>query len=87
MKIDASSLFMNLQKNRSLMKQKKYAYTYFSQLKQIFNQELPELVEWRKKPLLLRTLRTELLTFSETCDIKSDTAETEARANSTLTPL
>lgn len=39
------------------MKQKKLLTLTFSQLKQIFNQELPELVEIAEKVLLLRTLR------------------------------
>ena len=50
----------------------------FSQLKQIFNQELPELVEIAEKSTTVEDFKAELLTFSETCDIKSDTAK-EAR--------
>ena len=60
------------------MKQKKLLTLTFSQLKQIFNQELPELVEIAEKSTTVEDFKAELLTFSETCDIKSDTAK-EAR--------
>lgn len=60
------------------MKQKKLLILTFSQLKQIFNQELPELVEIAEKSTTVEDFKAELLTFSETCDIKSDTAK-EAR--------
>ena len=60
------------------MKQKKLLTLTFSQLKQIFNQELPELVEIAEKSITVEDFKAELLTFSETCDIKSDTAK-EAR--------
>ena len=60
------------------MKQKKMLTLTFSQLKQIFNQELPELVEIAEKSTTVEDFKAELLTFSETCDIKSDTAK-EAR--------
>ena len=42
------------------------------------NQELPELVEIAEKSTTVEDFKAELLTFSETCDIKSDTAK-EAR--------
>ena len=57
------------------MKQKKLLTLTFSQLKQIFNQELPELVEIAEKSTTVEDFEAELLTFSETCDIKSDTAK------------
>ena len=66
------------------MKQKKLLTLTFSQLKQIFNQELPELVEIAEKSTTVEDFKAELLTFSETCDIKSDTAK-EARAGMTVT--
>ena len=52
------------------MKQKKLLILTFSQLKQIFNQELPELVEIAEKSTTVEDFKAELLTFSETCDIK-----------------
>ena len=52
------------------MKQKKLLTLTFSQLKQIFNQELPELVEIAEKSTTVEDFKAELLTFSETCDIK-----------------
>ena len=51
------------------MKQKKLLTLTFSQLKQIFNQELPELVEIAEKSITVEDFKAELLTFSETCDI------------------
>ena len=49
------------------MKQKKLLTLTFSQLKQIFNQELPELVEIAEKSTTVEDFKAELLTFSETC--------------------
>ena len=53
------------------MKQKKLLTLTFSQLKQIFNQELPELVEIAEKSTTVEDFKAELLTFSETCDMDS----------------
>lgn len=45
------------------MKQKKLLTLTFSQLKQIFNQELPELVEIAEKSTTVEDFKAELLTF------------------------
>ena len=61
-----------------LMKQKKMLVLTFSQLKQIYTQEMPGLVKMAAVSPTVEDFKAELLTFSETCDIKSDTAK-EAR--------
>ena len=60
------------------MKQKKMLTLTFSQLKQIYNQEIPGLVEIAEKSATVDDFKAELLKFLETCDMKSETAE-EAR--------
>ena len=62
------------------MKQKKNAYTYFfSQLKQIYGQEIPEIVEIADKSSTVEDFKAGILRLLETCRIENEAAEEEAR--------
>lgn len=60
------------------MKQKKILTLTFSQLKQIYSQEIPELVDMAEKSTDVEEFKDELLKFLKTYDTENETAE-EAR--------
>lgn len=60
------------------MKQKKILTLTFSQLKQIYSQEIPELVDMAEKSTDVEEFKAELLKFLKTYDTENETAE-EAR--------
>ena len=68
----------NNKKDRLLMKQKKMLTLTFSQLKQIYNQEIPELVEIAEGSVTVDDFKAGLLKFLESCGMKDGAAE-EAR--------
>ena len=60
------------------MKQKKMLALTFSQLKQIYNQEIPEVVEIADKSSSVEEFKAGMLRFLEICRIENEAAE-EAR--------
>ena len=66
------------------MKQKKLLTLTFSQLKQIYGQEIPEIVEIADKSSTVEDFKAGILRLLETCRIENKAGE---GANSTLTPL
>ena len=60
------------------MKQKKMLALTFSQLKQIYNQEIPEVVEIADKSSSVEEFKAGMLCFLEICRIENEAAE-EAR--------
>ena len=61
-----------------LMKQKKMLVLTFSQLKQIYNQEMPELVEMAVKSPTVEDFKAGLLMYLDACEVVNETAK-EAR--------
>ena len=61
-----------------LMKQKKMLVLTFSQLKQIYNQEMPELVEMAVKSPTAEDFKAGLLMYLDACEVVNETAR-EAR--------
>ena len=61
------------------MKQKKMLVLTFSQLKQIYNQEMPELVEMAVKSPTVEDFKAGLLMYLDACEVVNETAK-EARA-------
>ena len=60
------------------MKQKKMLVLTFSQLKQIYNQEMPELVEMAVKSPTVEDFKAGLLMYLDACEVVNETAK-EAR--------
>ena len=60
------------------MKQKKMLVLTFSQLKQIYNQEIPELVEMAVKSPTVEDFKAGLLMYLDACEVVNETAK-EAR--------
>ncbi len=60
------------------MKQKKMLVLTFSQLKQIYNQEMPELVEMAVKSATVEDFKAGLLMYLDACEVVNETAK-EAR--------
>jgi len=60
------------------MKQKKMLVLTFSQLKQIYNQEMPELVEMAVKSPTVEDFKAGLLMYLDVCEVVNETAK-EAR--------
>ena len=60
------------------MKQKKMLTLTFSQLKQIYNQEIPEVVEMADKSSSVEEFKLKMQRFLETCRMENKTAK-EAR--------
>ena len=60
------------------MKQKKMLVLTFSQLKQIYNQEMPELVEMAVKSPTVEDFKVGLLMYLDACEVVNETAK-EAR--------
>ena len=60
------------------MKQKKMLTLTFSQLKQIYGQEIPEIVEIADKSSTVEDFKAGILRLLETCRIENEAAE-EAR--------
>ena len=60
------------------MKQKKMLVLTFSQLKQIYNQEMPELVKMAVKSPTVEDFKAGLLMYLDACEVVNETAE-EAR--------
>ncbi|KAA5261548.1 KamA family protein [Bacteroides faecis] len=61
-----------------LMKQKKMLILTFSQLKQIYNQEMPELVKMAVKSPTVEDFKAGLLMYLDACEVVNETAK-EAR--------
>ena len=61
-----------------LMKQKKMLVLTFSQLKQIYNQEMPELVKMAVKSPTVEDFKAGLLMYLDACEVVNETAK-EAR--------
>lgn len=61
------------------MKQKKMLTLTFSQLKQIYNQEIPEVVEMADKSSSVEEFKLKMQRFPETCRMENKTAK-EARS-------
>ena len=57
------------------MKQKKMLALTFSQLKQIYNQEIPEVVEIADKSSSVEEFKAGMLRFLEICRIENEAAE------------
>ena len=57
------------------MKQKKMLTLTFSQLKQIYGQEIPEIVEIADKSSTVEDFKTGILRLLETCRIENEAAE------------
>ena len=60
------------------MKQKKMLVLTFSQLKQIYNQEMPELVKMAVKSPTVEDFKAGLLMYLDACEVVNETAK-EAR--------
>ncbi len=69
------------------MKQKKMLVLTFSQLKQIYNQEMPELVKMAVKSPTVEDFKAGMLSVSGYCAGRERDGEGGEGANSTLTPL
>ena len=65
-------------RNPLSLKQKKMLALTFSQLKQIYNQEIPEVVEIADKSSSVEEFKAGMLRFLEICRIENEAAE-EAR--------
>ena len=57
------------------MKQKKMLTLTFSQLKQIYNQEIPEVVEMADKSSSVEEFKLKMQRFLETCRMENKTAK------------
>ena len=62
------------------MKQKKMLTLTFSQLKQIYNQEIPEVVEMADKSSSVEEFKLKMQRFLETCRMENKTAKEDRKS-------